>query len=611
MENRIKFINTFIIIVILGLILRFVYLQIIKYSFYSNLAKKNAIRTIQIGIPRGEIFDRNSRVLAKDHADFNLVFSPYNIKNPQREAKILSPIIGMKDSDLVKILSQTTENPFYRKILKLNISKAEMSKIEEYAYYLPGIYIQLGINRDYPLGKASAQLLGYTGEVSQQQLDQMAGQGLKPGDYIGQYGLEEEYNQYLMGKPEGYEVEVNALGQQIQVLHKTKIIPGDNLYLTVDKSLQKICYNALKGWKEGAIVAMNPNNGQILALVSKPAFNPDDIAKYLQPPYSNGNPFLDRVISGQFPPASIFKIITATAGLEDGYIGEHDKINCPATIKIGNSIFHNWDPINLGWIDIDTAFPISNDIFFAKLGLRIGIKNLLGWAKLFGVGSPTGIDLPGEASGHIPSNNYGPERENVNISIGQGSILMTPLQIARELSIVANGGQVWQPYIVKKIVSPDGRNIQRFYPVLQRTVFRSNRTLEILRRDLTNVVAWPNGTGYSAYVPGLQIAGKTGTAETGPRHLNLPLRGAFACFTPVNHPSIVLVVYLDYAPSSWFAAGIAGKILKEYFLPSIANSQNTNSETKIKQLEEYNPNNPYAKNTAERIIKRMKNKNLK
>lgn len=550
------------------LLLQCFYLQIIRFPYYSRRSKNNCIRTIETGIPRGKIFDRSGRVLAQDIPCFNLVFVPYDLKDPKKEAEILGKFFPAEKNKFLKILTKSYSNPFDRIILKKKISKEEASVIEENSLDLPGIFTQIGIDREYPLKKDACHVIGHTGEVSQIQIEMFKENGFKPGDVIGQYGLEKQYDEFIKGIPGGLQVEVDALGHHRKILSEKKMKPGNNLVLTIDQTYQEICSKHL-GERKGCVIMMDPRNGQILSLVSKPGFDPDEIEQYLG---DRNNPFLNRAIQGQYPPGSIFKIITEIAGLETGAIEEHDRIECTGEIQIADTLFHCWifdkEGKGHGWIDINQALPFSCNIFFGTVGMRIGTAKLIEYAKMFGLGETTGIDLPGEKKGYLPSPTA-PHFETggpLNLAIGQGALTTTPIQLLSLISTVANGGNIWKPYIVKKIISPDGNIIKEFQPTIKNTVYISSETMEILKKGLKNVVLY--GTGTSAKIDEVDVSGKTGTAQLGGPELELPTHGGFVCYAPSDNPTISLVVFLDTG-SSFEAATIAGKILKDIFSPTI------------------------------------------
>ncbi|HOL66979.1 MAG TPA: penicillin-binding protein 2 [bacterium] len=539
------------------LLLRCFYLQIIRFPYYSALSRKQSIRTIESGIPRGKILDRNGRVLAEDNPCFDLVFVPYDLKSPAEEAELLKGYIQMDRDKLREIFTRRYRNPFDRIVIKKNLSPEEVAVVSENAFRLPGIFVQTGIRRHYLLGKAAAHLLGHLGEISEEQLDRWKDRGLKAGDVIGQDGLERYYDDFLRGLPGGILVEVDALGHHRRILGEKELRPGHDLYLTVDRTFQEVAAEAL-GENEGCVVAMDPRNGQVLALVSWPAFDPENPEKALA---SSGKPFLNRVIQGQYPPGSVFKIVTEIAALETMSIEEHDRIECTGEMVVGDVVFHCWKEEGHGWLDINLALPFSCNIFFGTIGMKTGVARLLDYARLFHLGQPTGIDLPGEKSGLVPEVNQsgGP----LNIAIGQGSLLTTPLQLLSLVASVANGGNIWKPYVVKKVISPTGKLVRDVTPQLLRTVYVTPETMEVLKRGLKNVVAF--GTGSAAAVPGVEVAGKTGTAQRGTSETGMSTHGAFACYAPADNPSLSLVVFLDRGASKQ-AARIAGVILRKILL---------------------------------------------
>ena len=566
------FLKKFLIFFIFIVILRSFYLQLIRYQYYYQLSVRNCIRTIETGIPRGVIYDRNGRVLAKDSPSVNLVFVPYDLKNIEKIANILSNIIDLDKEYLIKKLTKKYVNPFDRVILKRDLNSKEISLVEENLPYLSGVFLQEGLKRVYPFGEKTAHLLGYIGEISQQQLEKFKNKGYKMGDFIGQDGIERQYEEYLRGVPGGIQVEVDALGHQRRKLGEKEGLPGNDIFLTIDISIQLIAYEEL-GNKIGCVAVMDPRNGEILALVSNPSFNPDNILFYLNEKKHREKPFLNRVIKGQYPPGSIFKIITEIAALEKGIIKEYDRIECTGSIEVKDRVFNCWKEEGHGWVDINLALPFSCNIFFGTIGMKVGVSQLIEYAKRFELGKPTGIDLPGEASGYIPKPL---ETDPLNLSIGQGPITTTPIQLLSLISTVGNGGNIWQPFILKKIISPKSEILKEILPTLKKTIYIDEETLDILRKGLKNVVEF--GTGVRAKVKGLDIAGKTGTAQRA-TELELPTYGAFVCYAPFDKPKIAIVVFLEYGSSSQ-AADIAGRILKRIFIPEKMEGDNE-TETEI------------------------------
>ncbi|MCX8082337.1 MAG: penicillin-binding protein 2 [bacterium] len=551
------------------IILRCFYLQVIRYPYYRNLSYKNCIRTIETGIPRGVIYDRNMRPLAKDVPALHLVFVPYDLeKRPEKEAEILAGIISMDKNAILKKFKRRYANPFDRVYIKRRLTKEEVSLIEENMSVLPGVFVQEGLIREYTLGKDTCHILGYTGEISEEQLRILKEKGYQQGDFIGQEGIERMYDDYLRGIPGGIQVEVDALGHQRRVMGKKEPLPGNNLVLTIDQTIQEIVSEEL-GDRRGCVAVMDPRNGQILAMVSRPGFDADNIKEFLG---REGHPFLNRAIKGMYSPGSVFKIITETTALETGAIEEYDRVECTGEIQVADRVFHCWKEEGHGWVDINLALPYSCNVFFGTIGMRVGVSKMLEFASMFGLGSPTGIDLPGEKPGYLPDRR---EIDPLNLSIGQGPILTTPVQLLSLISTVANGGNIWKPYIVKEIVSPDGKKIKEFTPELKKFVYISEGTLDILKRGLKNVVVF--GTGSRARIDSIEIAGKTGTVQRAAEELGLGTHGFFVCYAPADNPKIAMVVFLDNASSSE-AAGIAGSAIRRIFIPETHDDTRTETE---------------------------------
>ncbi len=545
------------------IILRAFYLQVVRYPHYRNLSNRNCIRTVDTGIPRGTIYDRNKRVLVKDSPSLHLVFVPYDIESPDKQAAILSKIIFIDKSDILRKFKTRYANPFDRVFLKRKLNRQEVALIEENALKLPGVFIQEGLVREHVLGRNTCHLAGYTGEITERQLAFLRDKGYKSGDSIGQYGLEMTYDEYLRGRSGGLQIEVDALGHQRKVLGRRTSVPGNDLVLTVDQLIQEIA-NEEMGDRRGCVVAMDPRNGQILALVSKPGFDVNDLQSYFN---RSGHPFLNRAIQGTYSLGSVFKIITELSSLESGTIQEYDRIECTGQIEVGDRVFHCWKEEGHGWVDINLAFPYSCNVFFGTIGLRTGVARMLEFAAMFDLGRATGIDLPGEKDGYLPHRR---EIDALNLSIGQGPILATPLQLLSLISTVANGGNVWKPYLVKEIISPDGGTIKEFAPAIKKTVYISAENMDIMKRGLKNVVLF--GTGGRARVDGIEVAGKTGTVQRAHREMEMGTHGFFVCYAPADTPQIAMVVFLDSASSSE-SAGIAGRILKRVMVPEKKNEE--------------------------------------
>ncbi|MCK4244542.1 MAG: penicillin-binding protein 2 [Candidatus Omnitrophica bacterium] len=568
--DRIRGLSHLIYLSFIPLFCGLIYTQLFRYYRYQRLSDLNSIRIIGLDIPRGTIFDRNGRVLVKDRPCFNLYFVPFDLKNPQKASSILAPVINIPQEKIESVFRKDCPNPFEQQSLKRDLNEREVAFVEEKGEQLSGIFIQVGLKRDYKLGKKAAHLLGYLGEVSPEELQKkkLKGERIKAGDLVGKEGVEKVFDPLLKGKRGGIRAETDARGHKVRILGKKESSPGNSIILTIDRSIQESSAENLGGYR-GSVVVMDPRNGEILALVSKPSFDPDDIDPYLFHP---GRPFFNRAIKGCYPPGSIYKIITELSALKKGVITPTDKLECKGELEVQEGkrirLFHCWvdreteEYKQHGWIDINTALPQSCNIFFGQVGLMVGARGLLSYGKRFGLGSPTGIDLPGEKAGSIP-----PPRLSggaLNLSIGQGALLVTPIQLVSLIATIANGGNIWQPEVIKEIVDPLGNEILSFAPHLRGSIFIPEEDLSLLKEGLYNVVE--QGTGRNSKVTGLSISGKTGTAQIAKAELELPTHGAFICYAPRENPIISLCVFLDTA-SSAEAALIAGRILKDIFFP--------------------------------------------
>ena len=539
------------------ILLRCFYLQVIRGGYYHMLSENNCIRTVETGTPRGIIYDRNKRVLSKDTPSLQLVFIPYDIESAEKEAKLLSSIIEVDVPATLKKLKGRYSNPFERIILKKKLTKEEVSLVEENADRLPGIFVQEGLVREYILGQSTAHVLGYTGEVNEEQILKYKEKGYKAGDVIGQDGIEKLYDFYLRGISGGIQVEVDARGHHRKELGRKQSLPGNNLVMTIDQTIQEIANEEL-GSRHGSVVVMDPRNGQILALVSKPAFDTENLHEYFT---RGGHPFLNRAIKGQYSPGSVFKIITAISALETANIAEYDRVECTGSITVADRVFNCWKEDGHGWVDINLALPFSCNVFFGTIGMKTGVTKKVEMARMFELGKATGIDLPGEKPGSLPDRST---TDALNLSIGQGPILITPIQLVSLISTVANGGNIWKPYLVKEILTPAGEKVKEFAPSIRKTVFVSSETMEIVRKGLENVMVF--GTGAGSRVAGVAIAGKTGTVQRAHRELELDTQGFFVCYAPADDPKIAMVVFLDRA-SGPIATRIACNIVKKILVP--------------------------------------------
>ena len=442
--------------------------------------------------------------------------------------------------------------------------------------------------RSYVDGPTGAHVLGYLGEIGSSQLKGLKDQGYSMGDEIGQYGLERRWEEVLRGQSGGQQVEVDALGRRVRVLHEVPDVPGYTVHLTLDQRLQETAFAALNG-KEGTIVALDVNTGAILAMVSTPAFDPNTFARGIKAEEwrelikDRLRPLSNRATQGQYPPGSTFKVIMTIAGLEEGVLQPEARISDPGYYNFGNRSFRDWKKGGHGSVDLRKAIVESCDIYFYQLGPRIGVNRIAKWARAFGLGEKTGVALDDERNGLVPDSEWKRKRyrqpwypgETVSISIGQGYLTVTPLQLVNMIATVANGGTLYRPRIVSKVESFDGATIREYGPEKIRTINLKPSTLERLRSALADVVNGPGGTGGAARSSLVEIAGKTGTAQV------VEMKGGyvkteqlayfnrdhawFISYAPVQNPQIAVVVLVEHGGHGGEAAApMAIKVIERY-----------------------------------------------
>ena len=570
--DRFDVLRRFIFIALLPLVGGLVYLQVFEHSHFRQLSEGNSIRTIYLDIPRGKILDRNGIVLAEDKLGFNLTYIPFDLKNPAECADILDPILNINRSEIQKKITEKIANPFEPRIIFRSLSQEQLHFVEENSIWLTGIYIQAGLIRNYPFGKDTTAILGYLGEVNREELPTLKKEGLRSGDLVGRNGIEKMFDSLLRGERGGTQVEVDAHGHQLRVLGQKESRPGHTVVLTIDSRLQRIASGKL-GDRAGSIVVLSPNTGEVLTLTSKPTFDPDNPAPSLS---RSDKPFLNRALAGFYAPGSVFKIITSIAALESGSIIPEDEYECLGSLTLGEREFHCWKEDGHGWVSFENALAQSCNIYFGEIGMKTGEANLLAYARRAGLGVVTGIDLPGEKAGFIPR--PGESGGALNLSIGQGALLLTPIQMANLIATVANGGNIFRPEIIRELRNRDGNKIEEFGPAIRSYFFVSETTLNTLKEGLLAVVN--SGTGGAAQVPGISIAGKTGTAQTAQRELELTTRGSFICYAPADSPQVAMAVVLDSGASSE-AAAITSQILREYFFPPQEAAVSDTQETTV------------------------------
>ena len=590
LRRRSQLLFIFIAVAFLGLITRLVFLQIVEGERFTYLSENNRIRIKRVPGTRGMIFDREGQLLVDSRPSFDLIFVPEDSERPETTLKLLAGYLRRDPIELLKTFEENKNRAaFDELVLGRDIDWPAVVAVETHQLELPGVSLRARPRRNYSDGPMAAHVLGYLGEINQKQLKLLKDQGYVLGDEIGQYGLERRWEELLRGQSGGQQVEVDALGRRVRVLHEVTDVPGYTVHLTLDRQLQETAYEALKG-KEGTIVALDVHSGAILALASTPAFDPNTFARGIKADEWSGlikdqlRPLSNRATQGQYPPGSTFKIVMSIAGLEEGVIQPESFIQDPGFYSFGNRSFRDWKKGGHGAVNLHRAIVESCDTYFYQLGPKLGIDRIAKWANAFGLGEKTGIALDDERSGTIPSTEWKRKRyrqpwfpgETVSVAIGQGYVTVTPLQLANMMAAVANGGKLYRPYVVNKVESVDGATVREYGPEVIRTIELKPDTLKRVRAALADVVSAPHGTGAAARSQVVSIAGKTGTAQV------VEMKGGyvkteqlayfnrdhawFVSYAPVENPQIAIAVLVEHGGHGGDAAAPMAKKVFEKFI---------------------------------------------
>ncbi|MBI6546021.1 MAG: penicillin-binding protein 2 [Cyanobacteria bacterium NC_groundwater_1444_Ag_S-0.65um_54_12] len=553
-----------LVALILLLASRLVVLQVIDMERFRERAEGNRLRIIFNPAPRGVVKDRRGKILAASRLSYSITLYPSNLTSEQAEAVIdrLSRLLGLTPAEIRIKWQKAARYP--TRILQ-DVDERTIAIVAENMPKLPGVSIDPITGRYYPRGRFASHLLGYTGEVTDAELELAAEQNFRPGDIVGKTGIEKVFDQELRGRPGRQQIEVDARGRAIRTLAAIPAVPGKDLTLALDANLQAVAERELAG-KIGAIVCIDANSGEILALASQPDFDPNLFAGRLLKQHwrelnSPLHPLLNRAIASSYPPGSIFKIVTTVAAMEAGIVKENSRFISTGVFYLGNRTFRDWKPGGFGLVNFHRALVMSIDTVYYELGLRMGGNFMAKVARSMGLGQRTGILLPGETAGIIPDSEW--KRlvmrdkwypgDSVNMAIGQGYVNTSPLQLAVMTATVANGGRVVRPkllrppYLAESHDPPSKNNWKQ-------------ETWQMLHSALKDVVEV--GTGTAAKVPGVTAAGKTGSAQAGKVGKT---HGWFVCYSPAERPRIAMAILLERAGHGGsVAAPIAGKLLRQF-----------------------------------------------
>lgn len=609
-QKRIKLFYFLLIFLFAGLTFRLIYLQIIQGNELYAFSEKNLLKEIRVQAPRGIIYDRDQNPLVENLPNFALTLSPQFVQDLDALTKELEKIIGMSQKEIKQHIKKRMilNGPYRPVIVKNFLSRGEIIQIELLKIEYQGINIEELIFRHYIQDALLAHVLGYTGEVSARELPRLQekkGLDIQQGDIIGKRGLEEKFNIYLQGDNGTSFVKVDAKGQQklsdsisfLGHIEDINAVPGLNVDTTLDLDLQKAGYEAfVKHERQGTLVAIN-KQGEILALVNYPSFDPNLFSKGITVKEwsalinNPSKPLRNRAIQDHHPPGSTFKPIVALASLQEEKLRENTLVYAPSTFRFGRRTYHDHTRTGQGYITVAQAIEMSSNVFFYKQGLELGVDTIAKYAKALGIGKRTGIDLLGEVPGLMPTTEWKKERigepwqagENLSTAIGQGFVLTTPIQLASAYMAIGNGGKVYRPHIVKRVYDNNNNTVLSVSPELVKDLsdktkpyYISEETLKVVRKGLYRVANGERGTARWAKIPNFEIAGKTGTAQVrgfsaSEIYQSCPKRpfaqrhhGWYVAFGPYEEPEMTVLVLTEHSCSSSKSVPIVKDFFQEY-----------------------------------------------
>ncbi len=599
-KRRCLIISIIVALAVLSLVARLFYLQILQHRRYATLSQKNLMTILPIPPARGLIYDRNGVLLAENIPAFSLTVIPNKVSNLKKEINALKKIVSLSDDDISDFYKSLKRYRPYQPVpLKFKLSEDETAKFYVNQYRFPGFNIIARLIRQYPLGKYLSSVVGHVGRITKSDLQNIDAINYSATDYIGKTGIEKYYEKQLHGTVGTQEVETDAAGKIVRAIKRTPPISGDNLYLTIDSNLQKAAMDAL-GDEAGAVVAIEPATGEVLALVTNPSYDPNQFITgftgdaYQQLLNAPGDPLYNRAVQGQFAPGSTIKPFMAIEGLDSGIITTDDTIYDPGYFQLKGTkhIYHDWDPHGHGWVNVTKAITVSSDTFFYNLAVAMGINRIDDILNQFGFGKLTYIDTTDENSGLVPSRawkgKYKGESwyigDTIITGIGQGFLLATPLQLAQAVAIIADRGIRIQPHLLLK-QQPFSQPAILTQKVFEPPVILNHPSIwNVVIQAMQDVIRSPDGTGwrFGRNTP-YTVAGKTGTAQVYSQYrsedesdLNIPkkLRNnmLFICFAPIDRPKIALAVITEHSD---MAPIVARKVMDAYLLQRTSNQSFT------------------------------------
>lgn len=586
-KQRILVLSFVVGITFLFLIIRLWHLQILNAEDFNTMSENNRLRFVPVAASRGAIMDRKGKVLVSNRPSFSLAVVPQEVVDKEALLSLLSNLLGLDRAEMAERWEKNKNRAkYYPIVLASNITRDHVEIVEENRLRLPGIEIEMKPVREYSSKQLAAHLLGYIGEISEKELNLKGFEEYNPGDYVGKNGIERALELELHGGDGGRQLEVDARGRVLRTISETYPSVGNSVVLTIDADIQKQAERAF-GEQAGAAVVMDVNNGEILAFVSNPGFDPSLFSGKLPADVWQGylddvrHPLENKALSGQYPPGSTFKIITALSGFQNNISNESTTVNCSGSYDLGTSTFKCWNKRGHGTTNLRKSLRESCDVFYYQLGEKLGVDKIAATAKAFKLGTPLGVELLNERSGLIPTTEWKMKRfgkrwyhgESLPVAIGQGAVLLTPIQLASMTATLANEGTIYRPHLVKRIVDTDGKTLKEMKNDVIGTVSLSKESFRLVKQGLLAVINEPGGTGSMARLYDVKVAGKTGTSQVvklRDSKNNTPYQyrdhALFVAFAPFENPEIAVAVVVEHGEHGGAAAApIAGRILRAYF----------------------------------------------
>jgi penicillin-binding protein 2 len=578
-EKKFKWAKRLLVLCMAILFMRLFDLQILKGEEMRKASEQNRVRIKKIVAPRGTMFDKNGEILGDTRPSFNLYIVREDIKDFSQTIDGIVNLLELDREDIILKIKDSRDFPSSFPVkLQSDMSLDQVAKVEANKFYLPGVSIQIEPKRNYPYGTMLAHVLGYVSEVSSEEMKRPEFKSYSPGDAIGKFGLERTYEKYLRGIDGEKRVEVDASGREVRVLDVLEPISGHSLYLNIDMKVQEAVEKAYddkdgKPSRNGGTVIADPRTGGVIALVSRPAFDPNELTSgsreyWKRIATDTAHPLQNRAIQGRFPPGSTFKPLVALAALEKGQINEHTSFSCGGGFSYGGHYFKCWQKRGHGSVAVHKAITESCDVFFYNTGLRIGVDSIHEMAEKIGITKLTGIDLPGEKSGLVPSTQWKMktfhekwyEGETVSVAIGQGAVWLTPIDLMQLASFMANEGTTFKPQIVNRIVSPEGKVVKKFEPVMASDVKLKKENITTVKEGMRAVVNEPSGTAKGSRLENVVMSGKTGSAQSGTGGGD---HAWFIAFAPYDSPSAAMGILVEHGLHGASAAAPIAKIAAE------------------------------------------------